>query len=140
RWKRYRFAELLLNYAEAENEASGPIDAVHQAVNEVRARVNMPNLPSNLSQLEMRERIQRERRVEMAFEEKRFWDVRRWRILDETDRLTTGMAWTKHSNGTFTNQRVVVDRRVTWEDKYLIFPIPVLELSRLPLFYQNPDW
>jgi len=140
RWKRYRYAELLLNYAEAENEASGPTEDVYKAVNAIRRRVGMPDLPLGLSAAEMRERIRRERRVELAFEEKRFWDVRRWKILGETDRLTTGMAWTKVADNAYTNQRIVVATRNSWEDKYLIFPIPVLELSRLPRFEQNPGW
>ena len=138
-WKKFRLAEIYLNYAEAENEASGATPAVYEAVNTVRARVQMPSLPSGLTKEEMRERIRRERRVEMAFEEQRFWDVRRWKILDQTDRHTTGMAWTKQGND-FTHQRIVVDRRVVWADKYLIFPIPLNELNRLPAFRQNPGW
>lgn len=119
---------------------SGPTEDVYKAVNAIRRRVGMPDLPLGLSAVEMRERIRRERRVELAFEEKRFWDVRRWKILGETDRLTTGMAWTKVADNEYTNQRIVVATRNSWEDKYLIFPIPVLELSRLPQFEQNPGW
>ncbi|HLT42230.1 MAG TPA: RagB/SusD family nutrient uptake outer membrane protein [Sphingobacteriaceae bacterium] len=140
RWKRYRYAEILLNYAEAENEASGPIGDVYNAINAVRFRANMPDLPLGLTKEEMRERIRRERRVEMAFEEKRFWDVRRWKILAETDRISTGMGWTHHGGGVMTNERIVVAERRSWEDRFLIFPIPVLEMSRLPRFYQNPGW
>lgn len=139
RWKRYRLGELYLNYAEAANEAYGPTSDVYDAVFKIRDRVAMDRLPAGLSQEQMRERIRREWRVEFAFEEHRFWDVRRWRILDQTDKLTTGMAWTK-TGSTFTNKRIVVDRRSAWEDKFLIFPIPVLEKSRLPAFEQNPGW
>ncbi|GGC30174.1 hypothetical protein GCM10011386_22730 [Parapedobacter defluvii] len=91
RFKKYRLAELYLNLAEAANEANGPTGEVYEAINTIRNRVNMPNLPLGLSKEEMRERIHRERRVELVWEEHRFWDVRRWKILHETDKLVTGM-------------------------------------------------
>jgi len=90
-FKKYRLAELYLNFAEAENEVNGPNADVYNAINMVRNRVEMPNLPTGLDQEKMRERIRRERRVELAWEEHRFWDVRRWKILHETDKLVTGM-------------------------------------------------
>lgn len=90
-FKKYRLAELYLNFAEAENEVNGPNANVYAAINIIRDRVGMPNLPSDLDKEKMRERIRRERRVELAWEEHRFWDVRRWKILHETDKLVTGM-------------------------------------------------
>ena len=64
-----RYSDVMLMYAEAQNEAVGPDASVYQQINEVRARpgVNMPPLPAGLSQDEMRERIRHERRVEFAF-------------------------------------------------------------------------
>ncbi len=76
----FRYTEILLNYAEAQNEAAGPDISVYNAINAIRARVGMPNLPIGLSQAEMRIKIRHERRVEMAFEEQRFWDIRRWKV------------------------------------------------------------
>src|SRR5690606_4128398 len=61
RWKKYRLAEIYLNFAEAENEANGPLGA-YEAVNIVRRRAEMPDLPAGLSKEQMRERIRRERR------------------------------------------------------------------------------
>lgn len=90
KFKKYRLAELYLNFAEAENEANGPSGDVYNAINTLRARVNMPGLPAGLSRDEMRMRIRRERRVELVWEEHRFWDVRRWKILQETDKVITG--------------------------------------------------
>ena len=49
-WRYIRFAEILLNYAEAQNEAAGPDQSVHDAVNKVRNRAGMPNLPAGLTQ------------------------------------------------------------------------------------------
>lgn len=138
-WKRFRLAEIYLNYAEAENEANGTAPDAYTAVNTVRARATMPPL-TGLSQADLRQRIRNERRVEMAFEEPRFYDTRRWKILNQSDVVSTGMQWTKNTDGTFTGQRIIVDRRVTSADKYLIFPIPATEIAKLPAYTQNPGW
>jgi hypothetical protein len=74
----YRYAEVLLAYAEAQNEAAGPDPSVYDAVNKVRARSDVPNLPLGLTKEEMRDAIRRERRVELCFESKRFLDTKRW--------------------------------------------------------------
>ncbi|RQP19964.1 MAG: RagB/SusD family nutrient uptake outer membrane protein [Parapedobacter sp.] len=91
KFKKYRLAELYLNFAEAENEVNGPTNEVYEAINAIRNRADMPDLPAALDRETMRNRIRRERRVEMVWEEHRFWDVRRWKILDQTDKLVTGM-------------------------------------------------
>jgi len=141
-WKKYRLAEIYLNLAEAENEATGPDQIVYNAVNTIRRRANMPDLPAGLSQDEMRIRIRRERRVEMPYEEQRFWDVRRWKIINQTDKLVTGMEIIKNSDGTFSYTRFVTERRNAWQDKFLIFPIPIQDASIIPDFttHQNPGW
>ena len=87
----YRLAELYLNYAEAANEASlaetAPNEAV-DAVNTVRVRVGMPRLAYGMTKDEFRTRVRNERRVELAFEDHRFFDVRRWMVLAETGTVT----------------------------------------------------
>ncbi|WP_187269299.1 RagB/SusD family nutrient uptake outer membrane protein [Algibacter pacificus] len=141
RWKKYRLAEIYLNYAEAENEANGPTVEAYNAINKVRERAGMPNLKAGLSQDEFRKRIRNERRVELVIEEHRFWDVRRWKILDQTDKLVTGMEVIK--NGTdFKYERFVTERRNAWQEKFLIFPIPIKDTSIIPDFNsnQNPGW
>src|SRR5690606_22786796 len=79
----FRYAEVLLSYAEAQNEAVGPDESVYDAVNRVRERnptdPYLPPLPADLNQEEMRRAIKRERRVELAFEDKRRWDIIRWK-------------------------------------------------------------
>ena len=140
RFKVMRLAELYLNYAEAENEVSGPSAAVYESLRVVRARVGMPNVESGLSKEQMRERIRKERMVELAFEEHRMWDVRRWKIIGQTDKLTTGMEWTKLANGGFSGKRIVSGKRNAWQEKYLLFPIPLNDISKLPMFKQNPGW
>jgi hypothetical protein len=140
RFKVMRLAELYLNYAEAENESNGPGPAVYEALRTIRARVGMPNVEANLSKEDMRQRIRKERMVELSFEEHRMWDVRRWKIIDKTDKLTTGMEWTKLANGSFTGKRIISAKRNAWQDKYLLFPVPLSDISKLPMFKQNPGW
>ena len=92
-WILFRYAEILLNYAEAMinafddptyKDAEFPLSAL-DAVNQVRQRsdVKMPQLPSTLSADEFLKRLKNERRVEFAFEGQRFWDLRRWKELDQ---------------------------------------------------------
>ncbi|MCW3079707.1 RagB/SusD family nutrient uptake outer membrane protein [Segetibacter sp.] len=139
-YKTFRFAEIYLNFAEAENEANGPTSEVYDAVNTVRARAQMPALPAGLSKDAMRERLRRERRVEFALEENRFYDMRRWLILKNVGKVTTGMEWAKQSNGTLTNKRIVTINRKSWEDKFLLFPIPLSEITKVPSLTQNAGW
>ncbi|MCG8308877.1 MAG: RagB/SusD family nutrient uptake outer membrane protein [Cytophagales bacterium] len=75
-----RYAEVLLMYAECQNEANGPDQSIYDAVNEIRTRpsVNMPPLPTGLSKDQMRERIRHERQVELGLEGLRYWDLKRW--------------------------------------------------------------
>ncbi len=76
----YRYAEVLLNYTEAQNEAVGPDASVYEAINAIRTRpgTDLPELQSGLSKDEMREAIHHERRIELMFEEKRLLDL--WRL------------------------------------------------------------
>lgn len=82
-WIVLRLAEVYLNYAEAQNQVSGPDQSVYRAVNVVRGRSKMPDLQANYPNLDkskMFERIKQERKVELAFEGHRYWDIRRWKI------------------------------------------------------------
>ncbi|GEP97541.1 RagB/SusD family nutrient uptake outer membrane protein [Chitinophaga cymbidii] len=81
-WIIFRYAEVLLSYAEARNEATGPDQSVYDAINEIRERADIPDLPEGLDQNAMRIAIHRERRVELAFEEKRLPDLLRLRLAE----------------------------------------------------------
>lgn len=70
----------LLNAAEAVNEAYGPSEA-YQYINELRDRVGMPAY-SGMNQEQLRERIRNERRIELCFEDHRFFDERRWKLFE----------------------------------------------------------
>ncbi|MDR0843996.1 MAG: RagB/SusD family nutrient uptake outer membrane protein [Tannerella sp.] len=75
-----RYADVLLMYAEAKNETSGPDAEIYLYLNKIRVRAGMPHFPDNLSQDELRKEIRHERRIELAGEGFYFYDIRRWRI------------------------------------------------------------
>ncbi len=119
-----RLGEVLLMYAEAQNELSGPDESVYDAVNAIRNRVEMPDLPDGLSQNEMREAIRHERRIELAFEGLRYLDLKRWHIAGEILNNVTGGLIDYH-----------------WEDKFYHWPIPQEEIDKNHgVLEQNPDY
>lgn len=142
-----RLSEVVLNFAEAKNEELGAPDAeVRSAVNYVRQRVGMPSLPTGLSKDEMRQRIRNERRVELAFEGTRFFDIRRWKIahevLNSTDGWIIGMKLENPGNYPVDEQgRIKVSKRHFDKNKHYLFPIPQREVELNPnLLPNNPGW
>ena len=138
-WVLFRYAETLLNYAEALNEAVGPNNEVYNAVNQIRIRSGMPVLIAGLTQAAMRDKIRNERRVELSFEEHRFFDVRRWN-LGETffNGPVSGMKITK-SGTAFTYAPFVVENRF-FTAKNNFYPIAQSELNRAPALGQNTGY
>jgi len=154
-----RYAEVLLNYAEAMNEAFGPeVDGLGNgktalwAVNQVRTRSQyptnaeylgqtggMPPIPSGFSQVDMREKIRHERRVEMSFEEHRFWDVRRWLLNPDSlvDIQAQVPVW--QADGNVRYEIHTIDTRV-FEPKMYRMPIPEGQIYANPALLQNPGW
>ena len=145
-WIYFRYAEVLLNYAEAMNEAYGPnttgeftLTAL-DAVNYVRKRtgIDMPPYPAEITQSEFREKIRNERRVELAFEGHRMWDLRRWKQGEQT-RNIYGMSIVNQES-TITYTPVQIQTR-QWDDKMYFFPIPQTEIYNTGgSLIQNPGW
>ncbi|MBE8721553.1 RagB/SusD family nutrient uptake outer membrane protein [Sphingobacterium pedocola] len=134
----FRLAELYLNYAEARNERlSDPDQHVYDAVNAIRLRAGMPNLPTGLSKEQMRERIIRERKVEFVLEGLTFWDVRRWRTAHIVDVGPVRKIYV-NNQGDFTYP--IWSVRVFDPSKHYFFPIPQLEIDKNPMLIQNPGW
>ena len=143
-WIIIRLGEIYLNYAEAMNEAYGPDGkgcygkSAREAVNEVRGRVGMPEVLAD-SKEEMREKIRHERRVELAFEDHRFWDVRRWMTApDDLNAPLKGVKVTRLSYNSFEYQSVEVESRSFKRSMYF-YPIPQNELN-ITGWPQNPLW
>lgn len=147
--KYYRLAEIILNYAEAAAEA-GHLEEAKTAADEIRARVNMPPLPAGLGQEELILRIRNERRVELAYEQQRYFDIRRWQApdgnIESLYKWSTGMLIRKQPDGSFTYTRVNTSStpRMGYETKDLLFPLPLQEASLLESVtgekWQNPGW
>jgi hypothetical protein len=138
----FRYADVLLNYAEAQNEASGPDASVYDAINQVRERAKIPDLPLGLSQEAMRTAIRRERRVEFAFEGKRYWDLIRWQIAGTNiNQQLHGISITNNS-GVLNYTTVTVpggDRKFDASKNYL-FPIPQSAIDQNKNLEQNPGY
>jgi hypothetical protein len=146
-WIYFRLAEMYLNYAEAMNEVEGPTQRVRDAVNAVRARSGVIDLPIDLtsSTESMRERIQRERAIELSFEEHRWWDARRWSTGEQ------GELATKWFGGSM--ERIIVSQVgdvVTYNKEAFytriflphnnLYQIPLSEMYKNPLMVQNPGY
>lgn len=127
-----RLGDVLLMLAEAYNE-NGEIEKAIVEVNKIRARVQMPGLNSGAAWLavgskdEMTQRIRDERAFELAGEGQRYWDIRRWSMLQSTVRNATDIF------GDLMYQR-------TYQSRHEVWPIPLVELDRNPNLKQNTGW
>jgi len=148
-----RYGELLLNYAEAMNEAYGP-DVNHgyrltarEAIQLIRQRARLTgNTDLSVSvpagdKDEMREAIRRERRVELAFEEHRHLDLRRWKIAETVlNHPVSGLKIEKDAIGNFTyTPQPNVQNRV-FNPKMYLYPFPQTEKARNSNLVQNSGW
>ncbi|MDB4584366.1 RagB/SusD family nutrient uptake outer membrane protein [Draconibacterium sp.] len=141
-----RYAEVLLNFAEAQNEATGPNADVYAAINEIRARGDLPALEEGLSKDDMREAIRRERRVELCFEGKRYFDNKRWVTAEQV------MGTQRHNmvirNSVPADNSGVwvysIEEEVKWtakfEVKQYMSPIPTNAIDQNPNLKQNPGY
>ncbi len=146
----FRMTEILLNYAEAHNEAVGPDASVYDAVNQIRRRaknasgVAMPDLPAGLTQVQMRERIRNERAVELAFENGRWFDIMRWGIgKDILNGPARQMKIIKKTDGTFSYSEFDMPLGFdhTFVEKQNYYPIPLGEIQKSNnILKQNPGW
>ncbi|MBC7888238.1 MAG: RagB/SusD family nutrient uptake outer membrane protein [Ferruginibacter sp.] len=142
----FRYAEILLNYAEALNEVNRVEDAVTQ-VKLIRARAGITaggntryGIKAGITQAEMRDLVRNERRIELAFEEQRFWDVRRWKIASqELNGPVFGIKIIRSVSGTYTYERVQAGTLV-FSDKLYLMPLPYDEITKNSKLEQNPGW
>ncbi|MDE5883082.1 MAG: RagB/SusD family nutrient uptake outer membrane protein [Muribaculaceae bacterium] len=138
-WTIMRYAEILLNYAEAINEVNGPCQEVYDMLDAVRHRAgitgNVADRADLASKEAMRNFIHKERTVEFAFEEHRSWDVRRWNVAVEAlSRPIYGI--NVAMDGTVS--RKVAQQRV-FEEKMYLYPIPEAEVWKTGI-ENNPGW
>lgn len=152
-WVMYRYGEVLLIYAEALNEvalAGGTIDnkEVLNSLIQLRKRAGIEPgnenyyglpAPQNYDAAEMREIIRNERRIEMAFEEQRYWDIRRWRIAEDIFKEPLkGLNIQVVGNKTIYNEVNVLSAE--FDTKRYFYPIPYSEVIKNGNMIQNPNW
>jgi hypothetical protein len=133
-----RYAEVVLNFAEASNEASGPSTQVYQSIEAIRQRAGIRpyQLPAGLTQDELRTLIRNERRVELAYEGFRFFDVRRWLIAEQTDNQQMhGMEVDRGAGVVYKPFNV---RKHNFNKAMYLWPIPLKEIAKSPELLQNP--
>jgi hypothetical protein len=143
----FRYAETLLNYAEASNEFhNSPQEdtRIEEYINRIRARVGMPAIAANLDKDQMREIIRHERAIELAFEDHRWYDLLRWKKAKEViTRPMKAMDVVKNLDGTF--KYTVVDLPANYQKKFedhmYFYPIPRNEIFKSQgILIQNPLW
>lgn len=159
-WIEIRLAEVMLNYAEAQNEAVGPDATVYKALNDLRKRAGIKtDLGVGITQDSARTLIRNERYVELCYEMKRYWDLRRWKIADNPKVLNgkryTGMRISLPAGVTLPTdlttpvtipvawkyERVVVDPKASVFQSYMYYmPIPSTERAKNPNLEQNFGW
>jgi hypothetical protein len=153
-WVMFRYAEILLNYAEAENEYGSSLDSAYGALILVRQRAGIAagsgtyglQSSGSISQDSLRSAIQNERRLEFAFEEQRFFDIRRWKIAGDGPALMNkprrGVVITNQFGTLFYNYGPVLPGTFpgTFTSKRYLYPIPYDEVVKDPQLKQNPGW
>lgn len=157
-----RYAEVLLNYAEAKIEANQIDNSVYDAINQIRQRatVNMPPLRKGLTQAELRNALRRERKYELAMEGFRLFDIRRWKIAEKVMPGTLyGRVKDKGTPGVLLNapvidelatpdykavinkdQMFIIEQRNFNPGRDYLWPIPRIEMDTNDKLEQNPGY
>lgn len=157
-----RYAEVLLNYAEAKIEANQIDDSVYDAINQIRQRatVDMPPLKKGLTQAELRNALRRERKYELVMEGFRLFDIRRWKIAEKVmpgtlygrvkDKGTPGvllnapaideLATPDYKHVANKNQMFVIEQRGFNPSRDYLWPIPRIEMDTNDKLEQNPGY
>ncbi len=150
-WIYLRYGEVLLNYAEAANECDDAYRTEHMddiigCLTTLRWRAEIEagmdklyGLSKDLTREQLREIIHNERRIELAFEEHRFFDIRRWREAETI--FQNPIQGMQIIQGTAAANYTPIDLfKVNWTDKMYLYPIPYTEVNKNKNMVQNPNW
>jgi len=143
----FRYAEILLNLAEAANENGQTNLAMDQLI-ALRERAGIEagtdgryGIPANPTQHEARELIRNERFIELAFEDQRYWDIRRWKLGDTYDgKYVHGINIIRNGDGSYQSSRFEVRAPRYFKVNSYFFPIPQTEIASNRNIKQNPGW
>jgi hypothetical protein len=155
-----RYAEILLSYAEALNNLTGSHTVtlgeytqtltrdeaeIKKAFNQVRYRAGLPGLSAAelRNQQTVQAQIERERMIELLHENRRYYDVRRWGIYEETENepvsgMNADAAKSSFYQRVIPNTSIIGSRIVN--RKMVFLPVPKTEIKRMPSLDQNPGW
>jgi starch-binding outer membrane protein, SusD/RagB family len=141
----FRLAEIILNHAEALNEL-GQTEAAVTEIKKLRTRAGIAagtnsryGIKTGITQAEMRDLIRNERRIELAFEEHRFWDIRRWKIANQV--LTTPLTGVRiTANGATVTYQPITVMTPTFQNRLYHMPIPYDEITKNSKLIQNEGW
>ena len=156
-----RLTEMYLWYAEAANRAWGPTGAPQgtgvsltaaDALNKVRMRANLPAISAAATEswlqpgttAEFEKLVRNEIRIETAMEERRFYDLRRWRLMqDPVVQKTLGLKIHQNADGTFTyrqEEMPMANQNIYWVERHYLFRIQPSDTRIGDKFKQNPGW
>lgn len=146
-WPFFRYAEILLNYAEACIEL-GQEQEARDVLNQIRRRAGMPEFTAAVTGTELKDEYRNERRIELAFEEHRFFDVRRWMIAPQVMNENAGgieitvRGTDRADRSTYYDYKykIISVQNRKWDDKMYFLPIQFEEMKRNPLLKQNPGY
>ena len=124
-----RYADVLLMYAEAQNETVGPDQSVYDALKLIRLRAKMPEFTPGLTKEQMRQEIRHERRIELAGEGMYYFDIRRWRTAEVVMNADI-----------FNYLGVKFGTRKFNKDRDYLWPIPTIALQTNSALVQNPGY
>lgn len=135
-WIEIRYAEVLLNYAESAMEL-GQTSEAGRYINLIRTRAGMPDFTGDIIKA-----LRYERQIELVFENNRWYDIRRWKILDKALTDAKGVDITEtitNGNASTVWKQIQVEQRKALLKMYWI-PISTLELRKAPQLEQNPGY
>jgi hypothetical protein len=153
-----RYAEILLSYAEALNNLTGSytievngephtfyrdMNEIKKAINQVRYRAGLPGITENEDAQAIQQLIEEERMKEFLFENRRYYDVRRWGIYKETESVPVRGMNVEGSKDVYYTRVIPNTSRIgnrIVDQKLILMPIPLDEVRRLPSLDQNPGW
>lgn len=148
-WMIYRYADALLLYAEALNEAEPGNDSISWAMDRIRTRAGLPSVDAlQGNQVEMRAKIWHERRVEMISEEKRYFDLLRWKEAENAMNPPEGVLFgINESEDDYNNRlgdwnavKVVAEPIMFDASRTYLWPVPQDVRDKNPNISQNPGW
>ena len=139
-WRQIRYAEVLLNYAEACLEL-GEEDEARLTINSIRKRAGMPDIPPTEKGTALMEHYRNERKIELAYEQHRYFDIRRWMIAPDAIKPAQGIDIRYPYNNTEEPTYTITEvQQRKWNDKSYLMPIYLDEMNKNSLLIQNPGY